>query len=178
MSDVDNEKVLVSNKIRFGEKNYKYLIGYLHDNYKVKPLHIMLPKTSAYVKRYDGQTKWMNFLIENDDLLEIYNTVWDKISTDIKNEFDSEPVYNKSYLKPKIKSHGDEFTGFYDKRIPKSDSNHTCLAVIGLDSALKKDDICYPQVFLRECKYMEKKVVRHINDNFSDFSSSDESDEE
>ena len=30
----------------------------------------MLPKTSAYVKIYDGQYKWMNFLIEDDDLLE------------------------------------------------------------------------------------------------------------
>ena len=36
---------------------------------KVKSLHIMLPKTSAYVKSYDGQTKWMYFLIEDDDLL-------------------------------------------------------------------------------------------------------------
>ena len=35
----------------------------------------VLPKTSAYVKRYDGQTKWMNFLIEDDDLLEKYNTI-------------------------------------------------------------------------------------------------------
>ena len=30
----------------------------------------MLPKTSAYVKRYDGQTKLMYFLIKDDDLLE------------------------------------------------------------------------------------------------------------
>ena len=29
----------------------------------------MLPKTSAYAKSYDGQTKWMYFLIENNDLL-------------------------------------------------------------------------------------------------------------
>ena len=51
------EKVLVSNKISFGEKHYKYFIGYLYNDDKVKPLHIMLPKTSAYAKRYDGQTK-------------------------------------------------------------------------------------------------------------------------
>ena len=44
----------------------------------------MLPKTSAYVKSYDGQTKWMYFLIEDDDLLEKYNFIWDKVSTDIK----------------------------------------------------------------------------------------------
>ena len=44
----------------------------------------MLPKTSAYVKSYDGQTKWMYFLIEDYELLEKYNTIWDKVSTDIK----------------------------------------------------------------------------------------------
>ena len=27
----------------------------------------MLLKTSTYVKSYDGQTKWMYFLIEDDD---------------------------------------------------------------------------------------------------------------
>ena len=30
----------------------------------------MLPKTSTYVKSFDGQTKWMYFLIEDDDSLE------------------------------------------------------------------------------------------------------------
>ena len=54
--DVDIEKVLVSKKISFGEKNYKYFIGYLYDNYKVKPLYIMLPKTTAFVKSYDRRT--------------------------------------------------------------------------------------------------------------------------
>ena len=34
---------------------------------KVKPLNIMLPKISAYVKSHDGE--WMYFLIEEDDLL-------------------------------------------------------------------------------------------------------------
>ena len=56
-------------------------------------------------------------------------------------------------------------------------SNHACLAVISLDSALKKDENYYMQVFLKECKHIEKKVIMHINDNLSDFSSSDESDD-
>ena len=55
----------------------------------------MLPKTSTYVKSCDGQTKWMYFLIEDGDLLEKYITIWDKVNTDIKKEFDGEPVYNK-----------------------------------------------------------------------------------
>ena len=68
VSDVDIEKVLVSNKISLGEKKYKYFIGYLDNDDKVQPLNIMLPKTTAYVKSYDGQTKWIYFLIEGDDL--------------------------------------------------------------------------------------------------------------
>ena len=47
LEDVDIEKVLVSKKISFGEKNCKYFICYLCDDHKVKQLHIMLPKTSA-----------------------------------------------------------------------------------------------------------------------------------
>ena len=35
----------------------------------------MPPKWSAYVKSYDEQTKWMYFLIEDDDLLKKYNTI-------------------------------------------------------------------------------------------------------
>ena len=67
--DVVIDKVLVPNNISFGEKSYMYLIGYLHNDNKVTSLHIILPKTSTYLKSYDGQTKWMYFLIEDDDLL-------------------------------------------------------------------------------------------------------------
>ena len=59
----------------------------------------------------------MYLLIEDDGLLEKYNTVWDKVSADLKKEFDSEPIYNKEFLKTKIKSLGDEVTDFYDKKI-------------------------------------------------------------
>ena len=85
----------------------------------------------------------MYFLIEDDDLLKEYNTVWGKVSADSKKEFDSKPVYNKEFLKTKIKSHGDQVTDFYDKKIPKVDSSHTCLAVISVDSAFKKDENYY-----------------------------------
>ena len=95
-----------------------------------------------------------------------------------KKEFDNEPVYNKEYLKTKINLM--VITDFYDKESPNVDSNYTCFAVINLDFILKKDESYYPQVFLKECKYVEKKIIRHIHDNLSDFSSSDddESDEE
>ena len=90
---VDIEKVLdLSIKIFAGEKNYKYFIGYLHNDHKVKPLHIMLAKVSTHVKIYDGQTKWKYFLIGDNGLLEKSNTTWNNVSVDIKKEFDSEQL--------------------------------------------------------------------------------------
>ena len=72
----------------------------------------MLSETTAYVKSYDGEIKWMYFLIKDDNLLEKYNTIWGKVSGDVKKEFNSQPVYNKNYLKTKIKSDGDKVTDF------------------------------------------------------------------
>ena len=95
-------------------------------------------------------------MLDDNYLLEKCNTIWDKVSAGIKKQFDSKLVYNKKFLKTKIKSYGNEATDFHDKEIPKVDSNHTCLPIISLDSALNKDENYYPQVFLKECKYIEK----------------------
>ena len=105
----------------------------------------MLPKTIAYVNSYNGQTKWMYFLIEDDDLFEKYNTIGIKST-----QFDSERFYNKNYLKTKIKPHSDEVTDFFNENVPKLDSNHTCLTVIILDSAFKKKGNYYLHVFSKE----------------------------
>ena len=72
--------------------------------------------------------------------------------------------------------HDDEVTNFYNKKIPWVDFNHTCLAVISLDSTLNQDVNYYLQVFLKECEHIEKKVIRHTNDDIKNFS--DNSDEE
>ena len=40
----------------------------------------MLPKTRTFIKRYDGETKWMYFLIEDGDLLEKDDNIWNKAS--------------------------------------------------------------------------------------------------
>ena len=65
------------------------------------------------------------------------------MSADVKKEFDNKPVYNKNFVKTKIKSYGDEVTDFCDKEIPKVEFNHACLAVITIDAALKKDESYY-----------------------------------
>ena len=47
-----------------GKKIYKYFIDYRDDDHKSKPLCIMLPKTSAYLKDYNGVNKWILFLLK------------------------------------------------------------------------------------------------------------------
>ena len=84
--------------------------------HKAKPLRVMLPKTSAYVKSYNGQTKCICFLIKVDELLEKYNTICDKFSVDIKKELHREPVCNKEFLKYKIKYRDNEDRDFYDEK--------------------------------------------------------------
>ena len=49
--------------------------------------------------------------------LEKYNTMYDKFSSYIK-KTDNEPVYNKNFLKTKLKSNGDKVTDVSDKEIP------------------------------------------------------------
>ena len=66
-------------------------------------------------------------------------------------------------------------------KIPKVGSNYPFLAVILNDFVLKKEEEFYPQVFLKECNYVEKekKTTRHITEDLEIFSNdSDESNEE
>ena len=75
----------------------------------------------------------MYILIEDNDLFGK-----NKVGACIKKEFDSELVYKNFVLKTKIKSY--EAIDFQNKELPKASSNHIYLAVIVIDSALKKEE--------------------------------------
>ena len=59
----------------------------------VKKLDLYVYKISAYRRDFD-ETKCKSFLIKDDELLEKYNEIWEKVSNSIKRGFDREPVYN------------------------------------------------------------------------------------
>ena len=107
-----------------GKKNYKYLIYYKYDDTKIKSLCMMFPKTKAHVKHYDSETKWMSFLIKNDELLK-NNYISNKFSDSIKTELDSKPIYQK-LLKTKMNSCGNEITDFHNREIPEVCPNYMC----------------------------------------------------
>ena len=50
----------------------------------------------------------MSFLIKDDLLLEKYNEIQQKFKNGIRKEFDNKPIYNKKYLKDKIKSYDEK----------------------------------------------------------------------
>ena len=97
------------------------------------------------------------FFIEDDELLETYNSIWNRACNIIKKELDCELICNKKFLKTKIRSYSNEATDFHDKEVPKVGPNYTCLEVISLDFVLKKDENYYLQVFSKERKYIEKE---------------------
>ena len=46
---------------------------------------------------------------------------------------------------------------FYDYKMHRENECYTCWSVILLDSIIDVDKEYYPQVFLKECKYAEKR---------------------
>ena len=68
-------------------------------DYKIKPFSIVLPKTRAYVKSYNGETKWMYFLIEDEKLLKTFNDFWNKDSNSIKKTLIANPSTMKKFSK-------------------------------------------------------------------------------
>ena len=146
IKNIDITKIVVSNKVSFGKKGFKYFIGY-KDGKKIRPLCIFLPNMSAYRKDFD-ESKYISFLIKDDELLEKYNEIWEKIKNSLKKEFDSEPGYNEKYLKAKIKPYnGKIHTNFHDNKVSKEGSQFICLSVILIDSVFRKCKNYYPQVF-------------------------------
>ena len=70
----------------------------------------------------------MSFLIKDDELLEKYNKIQEKVTSSIKKEFHSKPVYNQKYLKAKIKSQNGKInTNFHNDKIPREGSQLICL---------------------------------------------------
>ena len=73
IKNIDINKIVVSNKVCYGKKGFKYFIGY-KDHKKIRLLCIFLPKMSAYRRDFD-ETKYISFLIKDDKLLEKYNEI-------------------------------------------------------------------------------------------------------
>ena len=61
-------KIVVSDKFEHSDKGFKYFISYKDDNI-IRPLCIILPQMSGYIKYSENGGKSMSFMTEHDSVL-------------------------------------------------------------------------------------------------------------
>ena len=153
------DQIVVSDKFKHNDYGFKYFIGYKEDE-TAKPLCIILPQMTGYIKYIEKGGKNMSFVIKDDDVLDKYSEIWDKIKETLSIKFHSMPVFDEKYIKAKVKEiSGVIKTNFLGDEVPKENEHYTCIACITIDfvmNGMEKKN--YLQVYLEECKYKVKKT--------------------
>ena len=57
LNSVNTNNIVVSHRVKHNEDSYKYLIGYLHDVGVIRPLCVILPQVSGYIKYFENGGK-------------------------------------------------------------------------------------------------------------------------
>ena len=154
---INVDQIVVSDKFKHSDDGFKYFIGYKEGEI-VKPLCIILPQMTGYIKYFENGGKNMSFVIKDDDVLDKYNEIWDKIKKTLSIKFHSMSVYDEKYIKAKVREfNGVIKTNFLGDEIPKESMHYTCIVFITIYSILRMEKKNYPQVYLGECKYKSKK---------------------
>ena len=71
---VDLDQIVVSHKFKHNDEGFKYFIGYLKGEI-IKPLCIILPQMSRYIKYFENGSKNMSFLIRDDEVWNKYDKI-------------------------------------------------------------------------------------------------------
>ena len=69
---VNVDQIVISDKFKHSDEGFKYFIGYQEDEI-VKPLYIILPQMSGYIKYFENDGKNMSSFVRNDNVLDKYN---------------------------------------------------------------------------------------------------------
>ena len=116
---VNVDQIVVSDKFKHNNEGFKYFIGY-QEGEIVKPLCIILPQMSGYIKYFENGGKNMSFFIKDDEVWDKYDKIWDVIKNKLGINFHSKPVYEYRYLKAKVKEFdGVIKTSFLGDDVPK-----------------------------------------------------------
>ena len=155
---VNIDQIVVSDKFKHNDDGFKYFIGYKEGEI-VKPLCIILPQMSGYIKYFENGGKNMSFMVKDDNVLDKYNKIWDKIKEKLNIKFHSMPVYDETYIKAKVREfNGVIKTSFLGDEMPNESMHYTCIAYITVDSVMRMEKENYAQVYLEKCKYKSKKI--------------------
>ena len=94
---VNGNQIVISDKFKHSDDGFKYFIGY-KEGETIKPLCIILPQMSGYIKYFENGGKKMSLVVKDDDVLDKYNEIWDKITETINIKFHRMPVYDEKYI--------------------------------------------------------------------------------
>ena len=159
------DQIVVSDKFKHNNEGLKYFIGY-QEGEIVKPLRIILPRMSGYIKHFEKVDKNMSFLIKDDEVWGKYEKIWNVIINKLGIKCHSKRIYERKYLKAKVREFdGVIKTNFLGNEVPKENMHFTCIACITIDSVMRINTKNHLQVYLEECKYRIKKIKmsRFIN---------------
>ena len=133
---VDTNKIVISDKFNQTDDGFKYFIGYQEDNI-IRPLCIILPQMSGYIKYFKNGGKNMSFITKDDSVLFKYNEIGNKIKMTLSIKFHSNPIYDEKYIKAKIREfNGVTKTNFLSNEVPKEGVHYICIASISIDSVI------------------------------------------
>ena len=90
----DINKMAISNRVSFDKKRFKYFIRY-KDAKKFEP-YVHFSQKWLYIEKSLMKLHLCFLLIKDDELLEKYNEIWEKVKDSLKKELDNESVYNKN----------------------------------------------------------------------------------
>ena len=182
IDSADLGKIVVSSKWKINETTYKYLCGYLNNDF-IQPLCVILPQMNGYIKYFNNGGKNMTFVTDNEKVYDKYNKIWEVIRKLLKVKFTVNPVRDDKYLVAKLKIFNrinrTTFNNNNNNNIPIERNHYICIPAIDIDSVLKIDNKrAYPQAYLEQCKYklMKKKIVNYIDDEIIDEDSDSDSD--
>ena len=106
VEDTDINKILISKPETYENNLRKYIIGY-NDN-TISPLQLFLPKMTGYLNIFKDGTRKMSFFTNNNEFLERYTAIWEKISDLVNKKFNNDPIYNNKYINTKIRSYNND----------------------------------------------------------------------
>ena len=116
LMSVNVDQIVVSDKFKHNNEGFKYFIGY-QEGEIIKPLCIILPQITGYIKYFEFGEINMSFSTKNNEVWEKYKQIWGLIKNKLVIKFHSLPVHDKKYLKTKVK----EYDGVIETNFSGSD---------------------------------------------------------
>ena len=139
LASVNVDQIVISGNFKHSDEGFQYFTGYKEGDI-VKPLCITLQQMNGDIKYFENCDKNMLFFIKDDDVLYKYNEIWDKVKEKLNIKFHSEPIYDKKYIKAKVREYDSVIkTNFLGNKVPKENMRYTCIACLTIDSVVRMD---------------------------------------